>query len=444
MNITYNLRHHFEKKPNGEKVLTKKPCTIFLVATIGRGQQNRFNTNMKVIPATQWDLEKQCIKPQAPDSVNRNMKLASLKNEVYAMYSELMNEKTPPTWPEVVKKVEFLISTGTRPQAAPAKSEFFEAYEDFIQSQQNKVAYRTIQKYRTLEHSLQKFSDETGHEVTFKNIDLAFYDDYHAWLTTRGNIRKGAAHKPTGLLNDTTAKYLENLKAFLKWSHKRSYHNNTSYQDTEFKATRKPKLEIITLTEIEVEKLQTQDLSNTPHLERVRDLFIFLIYTGQRWSDVAAYNKKQVKGQFWQFVSKKTGKRTTVPLIGFAFPAYQVLQKYDFELPKVSPVHFNRTVKEVGQKCSIDEPVTITREQGKRKVIINKPKFEFLTSHTGRRTTVTILLDKGVPPTTIMQLTGHSDLRTLMKYENTAPDALTQAFEALGQPAKTQPQIKIG
>jgi hypothetical protein len=34
-----------------------------------------------------------------------------------------------------------------------------------------------------------------------------------------------------------------------------------------------------------------------------------------------------------------------------------------------------------------------------------------------------------MPPTTIMKLTGHTDLKTLMKYENTGDDALVDALE---------------
>ena len=55
-----------------------------------------------------------------------------------------------------------------------------------------------------------------------------------------------------------------------------------------------------------------------------------------------------------------------------------------------------------------------------------------MTSHMARRTCVTILLQKGVPPTTVMKMTGHSDLRTLLKYESTTKDALADALENLG------------
>ena len=56
-----------------------------------------------------------------------------------------------------------------------------------------------------------------------------------------------------------------------------------------------------------------------------------------------------------------------------------------------------------------------------------------MTSHMGRRTFVTMLLQKGFPPTIVMKLTGHKDIKTLMKYENTSQDALVEALENVGR-----------
>jgi len=45
-----------------------------------------------------------------------------------------------------------------------------------------------------------------------------------------------------------------------------------------------------------------------------------------------------------------------------------------------------------------------------------------------RRSCVTLLLESGVPATTIMKLTGHKNIKTLMKYENTSQEALNNAL----------------
>jgi integrase len=59
--------------------------------------------------------------------------------------------------------------------------------------------------------------------------------------------------------------------------------------------------------------------------------------------------------------------------------------------------------------------VTLKRYSGNKELIKSGPKYEFMSSHIARRTCITWLLEKNVPPTTIMKLTGHKDIKTLMR-----------------------------
>ncbi|MBN2220615.1 MAG: integrase catalytic domain-containing protein [Vallitaleaceae bacterium] len=189
------------------------------------------------------------------------------------------------------------------------------------------------------------------------------------------------------------------------------------------------KNEIVTLSEEELMRFYKKDLSNNPRLERVRDLFCFATFTGQRWSDIENFRKDDVKDGWWVFESYKTKKITKMPLKGFIAPALDILRKYDYELPKISSQKFNDYIKEAGSLAEINETVTIKRLSGNQRIKIKRPKHEFMSSHMARRSCVTILLQRGMPPTTVMKLTGHTDLKTLMKYENTGDDALVKALE---------------
>ena len=136
-----------------------------------------------------------------------------------------------------------------------------------------------------------------------------------------------------------------------------------------------------------------------------------------------------MKDGFWIFESYKTKKVMKIPFKGFVAPALDILKKYDYELPSISAQKFNDYIKEVGVLAGIDEPVTIKRQSGNQRIEIKKPKHSFMSSHMARRSCVTILLQGGIPPTTIMKLTGHTDIKTLMKYENTDDEALVKALE---------------
>lgn len=88
----------------------------------------------------------------------------------------------------------------------------------------------------------------------------------------------------------------------------------------------------------------------------------------------------------------------------------------------------------IGEAAGINEPVekNVFRE---KEIPIHKPKFEFMSSHMGRRTCVTLLLERGTAPTTVLKLTGHTSLKTLQKYDNTGDEALTEAMKTAGKKA---------
>jgi integrase len=80
--------------------------------------------------------------------------------------------------------------------------------------------------------------------------------------------------------------------------------------------------------------------------------------------------------------------------------------------------------------AEIDNNVRIIRYKGKKEIIIEKPKYKFISSHMGRRTAVTILLSKGIPLPLVQKLTQHSDIRTLMKYNSSSLDSLIDALNS--------------
>ena len=151
-------------------------------------------------------------------------------------------------------------------------------------------------------------------------------------------------------------------------------------------------------------------------------------FTGQRFSDIMRFSKADLKDNKWTFLSSKTKKKVTVPFNGYIASGLDILKKYNYKLPVISNQKFNDYIKEIGELVGINEPVRIIRFNGKKEIIIEKPKCDFMSSHMGRRTMVTILLSKGVPITLVQKITQHSDIRTLMKYESAGMDSLVEAL----------------
>ena len=84
----------------------------------------------------------------------------------------------------------------------------------------------------------------------------------------------------------------------------------------------------------------------------------------------------------------------------------------------------NRYLKEIGEKAGIDSMVTLSTGRGGETIDNTQPKYKFITSHTARRTFITLSLQKGMRPEVVMKIVGHSDIRTMMKYVRLADDIL--------------------
>ena len=66
--------------------------------------------------------------------------------------------------------------------------------------------------------------------------------------------------------------------------------------------------------------------------------------------------------------------------------------------------------------AEIDTLIPTKSRNGKEKLEIMIPKYELISSHTARRTYITISLKLGVPPEMIMKITGHKDRVSFQKY----------------------------
>ncbi|MDJ1501818.1 tyrosine-type recombinase/integrase [Xanthocytophaga agilis] len=387
----------------------------------------RCSSGISVVPA---EFKKIWKKKQLNPSYVHNdnyQRLKRVKNIIEDFYQDQSREGVIPA-PETIKRH---LQRTLNMTVGQTQSEFIVRYEEYIEAKSLYTAPASVKVYRQVLNDLTAYAEKKAITLTFKKINLTFLDEYVKYLQTRENDNANAKASK-GLLNDSIHKRIRNIKAFMRWAHERGYHNTTDYE--KFKSSQAAKHEIVVLTEYEVELLKKADLSSRLALDRTRDLFVFAICTLQRWSDLEAFDKrdiqKDMKGNvYWEFTSVKTKKRIRVPFTGFCAPALDVLKKYDYVLPIISQQRFNEHLKELGKQLEINDPVILKRYSGKKLVEIEKPKHEFISSHMARRTGVTLLLQRGVPATTVMKLSGHSNLQTLMKYERTGDDALSEALE---------------
>ena len=411
-----------KKKNLAQKFWNPSPTALYLFFSPDKSCRIKYRTNYKILPKS-WDFEKERLKPSASGALEFNVELNNLAN---CCTREAMRKKETNQFLSKEDYKQIVQDCIDRDNAVNSEISISHLKTQFLSYKSNFVKEGTLKEYRTVFKGLEDFEKHKGTKLILREMDGKFLDQFEVFLSRKKNTNDGDKE---GLLNDTIHKYISTLKVFLKWCNDNDYlvHPDVfKTQKTNFK--KKAYNEIIALSESEIQKLMNHDLSDRPSLERVRDLFCLLCYTGQRFEDLINFDPKDIKNNAWDFISVKVKKRVIVPFEGYIAPAKDILERIGYSVPKISNQKFNEYIKTVGKLAGMDEIIKFTRYSGKQKLVIEKRKYDFLSSHVGRRSMVTNLLSRNVPITLVQKLTAHSDIRTLMKYESANTDSLIDAL----------------
>ncbi len=194
--------------------------------------------------------------------------------------------------------------------------------------------------------------------------------------------------------------------------------------------TRREDTDSIYLTEAEIlELLAIGDFKNQME-EHVRDVFVLGCFTGMRFSDYSKLDAKSIRNNRLEFVQKKTGAKVTIPI----HPTVrQILEKYNYSLPEVPPNNeFNRIIKLVGEGLpSLHVPfikqITYKRERKQ----IQQMKYEFLQTHTARRSFCSNEYLRGTDPMVIMAISGHKSHKSFMRYIKVSGEQFADKLEQI-------------
>lgn len=112
------------------------------------------------------------------------------------------------------------------------------------------------------------------------------------------------------------------------------------------------------LTEKELKMMRDAELPDKE--AKVRDLFIFAAYTGLAFYDVMDFNFKTMteqSGDMWFIDGSrlKTGTKFFTPILA---PAMEVLQQYNYELPKISNQKANDYLHLIESRLGINKSIT--------------------------------------------------------------------------------------
>jgi len=298
------------------------------------------------------------------------------------------------------------------------------AFDEFVKDcgVQNNWTHATYEKFAAVKNHLMTFKND----LTFDFFDEYGLNEYVTYLREKRNMR-----------NSTIGKQMGFLKWFLRWSFKKEYNPVSAYD------TFKPKLKsttkkVIFLTWDELTKLREYQIPPTKqYLERVRNVFLFLCFTGLRYSDVFNLKRSDIKENHIEITTVKTADSLIIELNNHSKAILDKYKNIPFENHKVLPVITNQKMndylKELAELAGIDEPVRETYYKGNKRIDEVTPKYALLGTHAGRRTFICNALSLGIPAHVVMKWTGHSDYKAMKPYIDIADNIKANAMSKFNQ-----------
>jgi integrase len=282
----------------------------------------------------------------------------------------------------------------------------------YMDRRRTEIQPNSMKAYAALYQNLRLYQEATGRAWQLDTLAAQDVELFQSWLVS-----------DRGFHNTTIERRVIALKKFLE--------HHAGRVSIDYRALRPlHKVKVarnfhpVTLTPDELEGINQLSLRHIHRLERVRDLFLLQTWTGLRFSDVVRLSPEHVKstkdGSRVRVDINKTGDYSDIPL----FPvAAEILAKYDGYAPTISNQKFNKFIKEVmalGAEAipSLNEEISQFHHEGNRKVTVKKPKFHWVSSHTSRRTFITLNIQLGTPQHYVMKWSNHTDPRSFRKYQN--------------------------
>jgi integrase len=231
---------------------------------------------------------------------------------------------------------------------------------------------------------------------------------------------------------ETVKNVLVIIITFLNWLKNNNYYNADCHTDILKKYKKSLKLNkqknhLVALTESELDLLYNANIENN-YLQHILDSFLIQCYTGQRISDRNKINKNNIEllqeptnniYGYISLVSKKTKTYVKIPIFQKTF---ELLRRNNFRLHKAFVSTENKAIREACRLAGLTNIVTIDSGDVQKSV----PKYMLITTHTARRTFITIMLRKKVPFKAIMDVAGIREIGTIMNYQKMLKDESAQ------------------
>ena len=213
-----------------------------------------------------------------------NEKLATLKARIETQAADTPTNEISRDWlAAIIEDVLHPVKAEKEQQSGPkmliqAVKDFIDAAPTTIRHKGRPICAARLNHYKQVLKNLQ---DMGADGVTIEKADKAFYDSFVRWMFANGYKQNTIA---------TRVKCIKSVINSLPMAER----VNCEFVEPKKCAAVMEDIDNCYLDENELQALAGLDLAENPHLDRVRDQFLLLAWTGCRYSDLGKLTRKYI------------------------------------------------------------------------------------------------------------------------------------------------------
>lgn len=270
---------------------------------------------------------------------------------------------------------------------------------------------------KTLYESIDKAASNKGQAASVKkHLAAVGINDWNE--LTKSNLYELRDHLNESVAPNTAKTILASLKSILH-RYEEEVELPRGWEIIVTARGEKPQKTYLTRKEIE----QFAGVETRGEVERyVKACFLVSCWTGMRVSDAKRITPENIKDGTLSYVSEKTGVLSVIPAKPGLWEQIQIVQEREQDMYLAT---YNDAVRRLARRAGINEPVKIHRAGQTRTM----PKWEALSSHSGRVSIATCLADAGVSLIDTCRVLGHTSTSMTERYVvKTKPELSAKAM----------------
>lgn len=384
--------------------VNKSGNSSIMVRITVNGEQVQFSSKLQIKPEL-WDTKNGKAFGRNTESMNINRLLDAISVKANELYHKHLSEYGY-VLPEKIKNIILGVDTDRRKMLL---EHFAEHNEFYVLKVGKDTSQITANRYKLTRLRLQEFlkAEYNLSDIPVFELTPVFVEKFYLFLRNTHNCS-----------NNTALKFIQRFRAVFY------YIKNTGadikinpFGSFKFRTT---KVVREVLSQEEIDTIYQKEFL-TERIIQVRDIFIFMCYTGLSYIDASQLTEEDIKTAFdghkWIMIQRQ---KTSVPSnIRLLKVPLAIIEKYRGQLtngrlfPVSSNQKMNEYLKEIATICGINKTITC---------------------HIARHTFgTTVTLANGVPIETVSKMLGHTDIRTTQIYAKIVDRKLSSDMDILAK-----------